>query len=83
MFCQIWGPLKAIVLIPYFIVDLCLDASILGFLNCKGNHLFETLRSLFVEINHFKTCKLQWEEILNFLFVLSLAISRSSEKLEL
>ena len=32
MFCQIWGPLKAIVLIPYFKVDLCLDASILGFL---------------------------------------------------
>ena len=32
MFCQIWEPLKAIVLIPYFIVDLCLDASILGFL---------------------------------------------------
>ena len=30
MFCQIWGPLKAIVLIPYFIVDLCLDTSILG-----------------------------------------------------
>ena len=32
MFCQTWEPLKAIVLIPYFIVDLCLDASILGFL---------------------------------------------------
>ena len=32
MFCQISGPLRAIVLIPYFIVDLCLDASILGFL---------------------------------------------------
>ena len=31
MFCQIGGPLKAIVLIPYFIIDLCLDASILGF----------------------------------------------------
>ena len=30
MLCQIWGPLKAIVLIPYFIVDLCLDTSILG-----------------------------------------------------
>ena len=32
IFCQIWGPLKMIVLIPYFIVDLCLDDSILGFL---------------------------------------------------
>ena len=32
MFCQIWGPLKAIVLISYFIVDLLLDAGILGFL---------------------------------------------------
>ena len=32
MFCQTWAPLKAIVLKPYFIVDLCLDASILGFL---------------------------------------------------
>ena len=32
MFCQIWGPFRAIVLIPYFLVDLCLDASILGFL---------------------------------------------------
>ena len=32
MFCQIWEPLKAIVLIAYFIVDLCLDASILGLL---------------------------------------------------
>ena len=36
MFCQIWGPLKAIVLIPYFVVDLCLDASIIGFLKSKG-----------------------------------------------
>ena len=36
MFCQIWGPLKAIVLIPYFIVDLCLDASIPGFLKLQG-----------------------------------------------
>ena len=49
-----------------FVVDLCLDASILGFLNRKGNHLFETLPSLLVEINHLKMCKLQWEEILNF-----------------
>ena len=32
MFCQIWVPLKTIVLIPYFIVDLGLDASILKFL---------------------------------------------------
>ena len=32
MFCQTWAPLKAIVLKPYFTVDLCLDASILGFL---------------------------------------------------
>ena len=32
MFCQIWGTLKATVLIPYFLVDLCLDAGILGFL---------------------------------------------------
>ena len=32
MFCQIWGPLKVIALIPYFIVDLCLDAGILRFL---------------------------------------------------
>ena len=32
MFYQIRGPLKAIVLIPYFIVDLCLDASVLGLL---------------------------------------------------
>ena len=32
MFCQICGTLKATVLIPYFLVDLHLDAGILGFL---------------------------------------------------
>ena len=31
MFCQNWGLLKVIVAISCFIVDLCLDASILGF----------------------------------------------------
>ena len=31
IFCQIWEPIKTIVLIPYFIVALCLDASTLGF----------------------------------------------------
>ena len=36
MFCQIWGPLNAIVLIPDFVVDLWLNASILGFLKSWG-----------------------------------------------
>ena len=52
-----------------FVVDLCLGASILKFLNRKGNHWFETLHSLLGGTNHLKMCKLQWEEILNFLCV--------------
>ena len=40
MFSQIQGPLKmiikGIVLIPYFIVDLCFIASILGFLRVRA-----------------------------------------------
>ena len=67
MFCQIWGPLKAIVLVSCFIVDLCLDASILGFLK---SFVWNTSFIIGGDINHLKTCKLQWEEILNFLCVL-------------
>ena len=54
----------------------------LDFLNRKGNHLFEILRSLLVEINHLKTSV---RRNLKFLMciVLSFAISRSSEKLKL
>ena len=66
MFCQIWGPLKAIVSILHVIVGLRLDASIIGFLKSKRNNLFETLGSLLVKINYLKICKFQWEGILNF-----------------
>ena len=60
LFFQIWWFLKAIVWIPYFVVDLCLNFIL------KGNHLFETLCSLLVETNQLKVQKFQWKEILNF-----------------
>ena len=85
MIFQIWGPLKAIVSRQYLTLDLCLDASILGFLKSKGSHLFETLRSLLVQINYLKFWKFQWEKFFKFLMCIAIlfAIWRSSEKLEL
>ena len=55
MFCQIWESLKAIVSIPYFIVDLRLDASILGFLKSLRQSFVYNI--LFIVSGDLKTLK--------------------------